>query len=80
MLIKLKDILDNYIDIDLNDITEESRLVEDIGLNSYEFMSLIGEIEDEFDIEVEEREVVKIRTIGEILNYIRSLQEEYVPA
>ena len=80
MLIKLKDILDNYIDIDLNDITEESRLVEDIGLNSYEFMSLIGEIEDEFDIEVEEREVVKIRTIGEILNYISSLQEEYVPA
>ena len=31
--------------------------MEDLGFNSYDFMSLVGEVEEKYDIEVEEREV-----------------------
>ena len=48
---KVKDILSDYIDMDSNEIKLETRLAEDLGLNSYEFMSVIGEIEEEFDVE-----------------------------
>ncbi|MCR2023184.1 phosphopantetheine-binding protein, partial [Blautia pseudococcoides] len=58
-----------------NAVTENSRFVEDLGFTSYDFMSMIGELEDTFDIEVEEREVAEIRTVGEAMRYIESLQD-----
>ena len=58
------------------DIHRDSRFVEDLGFNSYEFMCLVGEVEDEFDIEVEEREAAKIKTVQEALDYIATLTEE----
>ena len=75
---KVKDILSDYIDMDSNEIKLETRLAEDLGLNSYEFMSVIGEIEEEFDVELDEREIVKIISIADLLDYISNFKEENV--
>ncbi|WP_196001187.1 phosphopantetheine-binding protein [Clostridium sp. 1001271B_151109_B4] len=75
---KVKDILSEYIDIDSNEIKLETRLAEDLGLNSYEFMSVIGEIEDEFDLELEEKEIPKLISIADLLDYISNYTEENV--
>ena len=75
MIEKLKEIIVEYVDVDLNSITEESRFMEDLGFNSYDFMAMIGEIEETFDIEVEEREVVNVKTVGETAAYIEALQD-----
>ena len=73
---KVKDILSDYIDMDSNEIKLETRLAEDLGLNSYEFMSVIGEIEEEFDVELDEREIVKLISIADLLDYISNFKEE----
>ena len=44
-------------------------------LVTYDFMSFLGEIEDEFDVEIDEREAVKITTVGEAAAYIESISE-----
>ena len=75
---KVKDILSDYIDMDSNEIKLETRLAEDLGLNSYEFMSVIGEIEEEFDVELDEREIVKLISIADLLDYISNIKEENV--
>ena len=75
---KVKDILSDYIDMDSNEIKLETRLAEDLGLNSYEFMSVIGEIEEEFDVELDEREIVKLISIADLLDYISNFKEEDV--
>ena len=75
---KVKDILSYYIDMDSNEIKLETRLAEDLGLNSYEFMSVIGEIEEEFDVELDEREIVKLISIADLLDYISNFKEENV--
>lgn len=75
MFEKLRDMICEYVEIDKNTVTETSRFVEDLGFTSYDFMSMIGELEDTFDIEVEEREVAEIRTVGEAMRYIESLQD-----
>ena len=75
MLEKLKDMICEYVEVDKNAVTENSRFVEDLGFTSYDFMSMVGELEDEFDIEVEERQVSEIRTVGEAVHYIESLQD-----
>lgn len=69
----LKDKLSEYVDTPIDEITENSRFIEDLGLNSFEFMSLLGYLEDEYDIEVDENEILNIKTVGEAVSYIESL-------
>ena len=74
MFEKLKDMICEYVEVDKNAVTENSRFVEDLGFTSYDFMSMIGELEETYDIEVEERQAAEIRTVGEAVRYIESLQ------
>ncbi|RHR24201.1 acyl carrier protein [Clostridium sp. AF19-22AC] len=75
MFNKLRDIICEYVEVDKDAITVDSRFVEDLGFTSYDFMSMVGELEDTFDVEVEEREVADIVTVGEAVRYIESLQD-----
>ncbi len=75
MLEELKEIISQYVDVEPDKIVEDARFIEDLGFNSYDFMSMVGEIEDQFDIEVEEREVVNVKTVKDAIEYIKSLQE-----
>lgn len=64
MFEKLKDMICEYVEVDKNAVTENSRFVENLGFTSYDFMSMIGELEETYDIEVEERQAAEIRTVG----------------
>lgn len=73
MFEKLRDLICEYVDVEKESITLTSRFVEDLGFTSYDFMSMIGELEDTFDIEVEEREIVGITTVEEAIRYIEKI-------
>lgn len=75
MLEKIKELIVNYVDVNADDITEDSRFVEDLGFNSYDFMSLLGELENEFDITVDESDVIDIHTVGEAVKYLEGLKK-----
>ena len=75
MFEELKELICEYVDVNPSDIKEESRFIEDLGFNSYDFMSMVGEIEEKFDVELEEREVVNVKTVKDAVEYIRSLQD-----
>ena len=75
MFEELKELICEYVGVNPSDIKEESRFIEDLGFNSYDFMSMVGEIEEKFDVEVEEREVVNVKTVKDAVEYIRSLQD-----
>lgn len=75
MIEQLKDIICEYVEVDRNVIMEDSRFVEDLGFTSYDFMSMVGELEEVFDIEVEEREAAEIVTVGQAVKYIEGLQD-----
>ena len=53
----------------------ESRFMEDLGFTSFDFMSMLGELEDEFDVEIDQQEVSDIRTVGEALTYLEQLTD-----
>ncbi len=75
MFEKLKELIINYVEVDPENISPESRFIEDLGFNSYDFMSLLGDLEMEFDIMVDENEVVKLRTVGDAANYLEGLYQ-----
>lgn len=73
MFDQLKDIIVNYVEVKKEDIRPESRFIEDLGFTSFDFMSMLGEIEDALDIEINQDEVVDIRTVQEAVDYLSSL-------
>ena len=73
MFEELRELICQYVDVEEDKITEDARFMEDLGFNSFDFMSLVGEVEEMYDIEVEEREVVQIRTVKDAMDYISSL-------
>ena len=56
MLDQLKELITNYVDVASDSITEESRFAEDLGFNSYDFICMLGDCEDEFDVEIDIKE------------------------
>lgn len=75
MFDKLADIIVNYVEIDKADIKPESRFMEDLGFNSFDFMSMLGEIEDELDVEIVQEDAADIRTVQEAVDYLEKISE-----
>ena len=73
MLDQLTEIIVNYVEVQKEDIKPESRFIEDLGFTSFDFMSMLGEIEDEMDVEIDQEEVVNIRTVQEAVDYLSKL-------
>lgn len=73
MFDKLVDIIVNYVEVEKEDIKPESRFMEDLGFTSFDFMSMLGEIEDELDVEIEQEKAADIRTVGEAAAYLETL-------
>lgn len=76
MLETLKQIICNYVEVEKEDIQPESRFMEDLGFTSFDFMSMLGELEDELDIEIDAESAVDIRTVQEAADYLETLIEK----
>ena len=55
MFEKLVEIICNYVEVNAEDVRPESRFMEDLGFTSFDFMSMLGELEDEFDVEIDQQ-------------------------
>lgn len=75
MFEKLVDIIVNYVEVEKEAIKPESRFMEDLGFTSFDFMSMLGEIEDELDLEIVQEEVVDIRTVQEAVDYLTKIAD-----
>ena len=71
MLEKLKEILLRVIPgVDVDNVTSETRLVEDLGFDSLALMMMSMEIEDAFDFRFEE--LVQFKTVGDACEYLEA--------
>ena len=71
---EFKNIVAQYSKVASEEMNNEMRFREDLGFSSLDFMSFLGELEDTFDLELDESEVLKITTLGEALNLLEELQ------
>lgn len=73
MLETLQDIVRRYTDNEAIQIRSDMVLLNDLGLNSYEMVQLVCEVEDRFNIEIPDREIGRLKTVQNLLDFI-SLQ------
>lgn len=71
---QFKTIVAQYCEVKPEDMTDDMRFREDLGFSSLDFMSFLGELEDTFDVELEEEDALKVLTIGEALELMERLQ------
>ena len=71
---KVVTILADQLDLDENQITMESRLIEDLNADSLDVVDLIMTFEDEFNTEFLEEDAESLKTVADIVNYIESNQ------
>lgn len=70
MLEKIKSILSKNTGINVSEITESSNLKSDLGLTSYDLAELACIVEDEFDIEIPNRAISTLKTVGDVISFI----------
>ena len=72
----VKDMIASQLRVDASAITEESRLVEDLKADSANIMVMIMDLEDQFGVTVEDDQIMKLRTVGDVVKYIDSLKNK----
>lgn len=70
---KVKEILAEQLDIEnMDSITMDSLLVEDLGADSLDSIDIVMSVEDEFKIEVPDEVVENMTTVADIVNFIEN--------
>lgn len=75
MIDKLIKILNETVDVNSNiSITKDTVILRDLGVDSLDMVELVCAVEDEFDIEIADKKIKSIITIGDLIEYIESQQ------
>lgn len=74
MLELLQEIVRRYADDEKIVITGETVLLTDLGLNSYELVELVCEVEEKFAIEISDRAIRGFKTVQHLLDYIAAYE------
>lgn len=73
MFEKLVKIICDYVEVAPENVHRDSRFMEDLGFTSFDYMSMLGELEDTFDVEIDQQQAADIRTVGEAVSYLETL-------
>ena len=69
---KVKNIIDEKLTVDENEVTPEAEFNKDLGADSLDTVELIMEFEKVFDLQIPEPEAEKIKTVGDAVAYIEA--------
>lgn len=67
---KVREILSKKLNIELKQITPESRLAEDLGMDSFGAVELMFEVEEAFGLAIPDSDIEHIRTVKDIVVYV----------
>jgi len=75
VLDKVKEVIADQLELDVNDIKRESSLTEDLKADSVDVVGIIMKLESEFGMEFPYDELESIATVGDAVDYIESNKE-----
>ncbi|MFI5298115.1 MAG: acyl carrier protein [Polyangiales bacterium] len=59
----------------LPDVTEKS-VIADLGIDSLSTMQIVGELEQRLDVTIPDDQLVKLETVGDLLDVVKRCQEK----
>ncbi|MBA7576870.1 Acyl carrier protein [subsurface metagenome] len=67
---RIKKMVVDRLGVDGSKITENSSFIGDLGLDSLDIVELIMAFEEEFNIEIPDKDMEKIKTVGDVIKYL----------
>ena len=67
---KIREIIADQLGIEVDEISMETKVKEDLSADSLDLFQIINEIEDEFDVKIEEIE--SINTVADVVNFVEA--------
>ncbi len=71
---KVKEIIVEQLGVDEASISKETSFVDDLGADSLDVVELVMALEEEFDMEFSEDDADTIKTVGDVVEYIKANQ------
>ncbi len=72
MLERVKEIIEEQLNLDGVEITEETRFKEDLEADSLDLFELVMAFEEEYGVEIPSEDLEQITTVGSIIEYMKS--------
>ena len=70
MLEKIREILNEELNIDPEDVNEDSDFRDDLGVDSLDLFELVMNLENEYGIEFPAEELETLRTVGDVIEFL----------
>lgn len=72
MLERVKEIIQEQLNVDGVEITEATSFKEDLGADSLDLFELVMAFEEEYGVEIPTEELEKITTVGAVIEYMKA--------
>ncbi len=69
---KIKKIIAEKLSVDIAEVVPKASFIDDLGADSLDLVELIMSMEEEFDIEISDKEQEKLRTVKDAIDYIKA--------
>lgn len=66
----IEKIISEQLGVEIDAVTDDKNLMNDLGADSLDTVQLIMDIEEEFDIEIFDEDAESLHTVGDIRKYI----------
>lgn len=67
---KIREIIAEQLGKEIDEISMETKVKEDLAADSLDLFQIINEIEDEFDVKIEDAESIK--TVADAVNFVEA--------
>ena len=68
---KIKEIIADQLNIELDKVTEGSNFKDDLGADSLDLFNMVMALEDEYGIEIPTEDLEEITTVGAVSKYLK---------
>ena len=69
---KIRTILCDQLDVEEDMVTMDADIVDDLAADSLDVVDLVMSLEEEFDVEIPDDVIEKIKTVGDLVRYIEN--------
>lgn len=75
ILEKVKKMIADQLCISMDEIKEESDIMEDLGADSLDIVELLMSFEDEFKVSIPDEKVSELKTVGQVVKAIEEFSK-----
>lgn len=72
MLENLKKLISENLEINTDNVTEESSFKDDLGIDSLDLFELVMAMEEEFGVEIPSEDLENMSTVGDVIAYLEA--------